>query len=271
MNYLRSMDYLEGKTKLEGEFKKAFLTIEDYYIQVYTDGRYEIQFSLKKILNDFLIAQQSGSSLEIITGPDIKDYAINIIEEVDNAKKGPLYWITTVIGIVFLLLFIILSQALLSDGNKGYTFIEKMRHMNFSLYFIRDILVLIIFICLLSYFQTKITRKLFYRPGKIRIIHFIYTLTIVLLTMFYMDNTRPYGDTLSFQMPILLFLIPFLLTTTYIIAVAFLSYRKTKAKKQALMEYEEIDIAQITCPSCGYIHDIDYPKCPKCGYHNEQE
>ena len=112
MNYLRSMDYLEGKTKLEGEFKKAFLTIEDYYIQVYTDGRYEIQFSLKKILNDFLIAQQSGSSLEIITGPDIKDYAINIIEEVDNAKKGPLYWITTVIGIVFLLLFIILSQAL---------------------------------------------------------------------------------------------------------------------------------------------------------------
>jgi uncharacterized protein (UPF0212 family) len=87
--------------------------------------------------------------------------------------------------------------------------------------------------------------------------------------MFYLDNTRPYGDTLSFQMPILLFLIPFLLTTTYIIAVAFLSYKKTQAKKQALMEYEEINISQITCPSCGYIHDIDYPKCPKCGYHND--
>ena len=25
-------------------------------------------------------------------------------------------------------------------------------------------------------------------------------------------------------------------------------------------------IAQRTCPKCGDVHDIDYPKCPKCGF-----
>lgn len=27
---------------------------------------------------------------------------------------------------------------------------------------------------------------------------------------------------------------------------------------------EEDQIAQIECPNCGKIHDIDYPKCPFC-------
>jgi len=25
-------------------------------------------------------------------------------------------------------------------------------------------------------------------------------------------------------------------------------------------------ISQINCPTCGYLHDIDYPKCPSCGH-----
>ena len=26
------------------------------------------------------------------------------------------------------------------------------------------------------------------------------------------------------------------------------------------------ELPQKTCPSCGTIHDFDYPKCPKCGH-----
>lgn len=29
-------------------------------------------------------------------------------------------------------------------------------------------------------------------------------------------------------------------------------------------ESEENDLSQRTCPSCGTVHDFDYPKCPKC-------
>ena len=30
------------------------------------------------------------------------------------------------------------------------------------------------------------------------------------------------------------------------------------------------EIAKITCPNCGGIHDMDYPKCPYCKYdYNE--
>ena len=29
-------------------------------------------------------------------------------------------------------------------------------------------------------------------------------------------------------------------------------------------ESEENDLSQRTCPSCGAVHDFDYPKCPKC-------
>lgn len=34
---------------------------------------------------------------------------------------------------------------------------------------------------------------------------------------------------------------------------------------------EEDQIAQIRCPNCGKVHDIDYPRCPICknDYHNE--
>ena len=27
---------------------------------------------------------------------------------------------------------------------------------------------------------------------------------------------------------------------------------------------EDSDLPKRTCPSCGTIHDFDYPKCPKC-------
>lgn len=38
------------------------------------------------------------------------------------------------------------------------------------------------------------------------------------------------------------------------------------------IENEE-EIAQMTCPECGHIHDMDYPKCPACkhNYQYEQE
>ena len=29
-------------------------------------------------------------------------------------------------------------------------------------------------------------------------------------------------------------------------------------------ESEGNDLSQRTCPSCGTVHDFDYPKCPKC-------
>jgi predicted RNA-binding Zn-ribbon protein involved in translation (DUF1610 family) len=30
-------------------------------------------------------------------------------------------------------------------------------------------------------------------------------------------------------------------------------------------------IAQITCPNCGDVHDIDYPKCPNCGHKTPED
>ena len=30
-------------------------------------------------------------------------------------------------------------------------------------------------------------------------------------------------------------------------------------------------IAQVKCPECGGIHDMDYPKCPYCRHNYEEE
>ena len=36
--------------------------------------------------------------------------------------------------------------------------------------------------------------------------------------------------------------------------------------------YDEAEdrIAQVRCPKCGTVHDMDYPKCPKCKYNYEE-
>ena len=34
------------------------------------------------------------------------------------------------------------------------------------------------------------------------------------------------------------------------------------------IEYEEGQMAQTTCPTCGREHDLDDPKCPFCGAKN---
>ena len=36
------------------------------------------------------------------------------------------------------------------------------------------------------------------------------------------------------------------------------------------LEPEEDRMFQITCPNCGYEHDLDDPKCPRCGSKNMQ-
>ena len=269
MNYLRSFDYIEDKNRLKDEFKEAFLTIEGYYIQEYTEDKYEVQFSLKQLLHDFLMAQESGKSLEMVAGPDIKDYAVKIIDTALKPKRSPLYWVSTVIGFVWLLLFIMLSHTLLSDSNKGYSFFEKLRHLYFYIYYVRDLALLIAVAYLFIYIHKRITKRLFYRPGQIKTLNIAFSLSIALFTTCYIKFVSPYGNELRLHMPLSISLILTLITTTYMIVVCIISYRKTKEKKRALIEYEEANIEQVTCPSCGHIHDIDYPKCPKCGFHNE--
>ena len=34
----------------------------------------------------------------------------------------------------------------------------------------------------------------------------------------------------------------------------------------ARLKVKEDRIAQVKCPKCGTIHDMDYPKCPYCGH-----
>ena len=41
---------------------------------------------------------------------------------------------------------------------------------------------------------------------------------------------------------------------------------KREFESQAMDETVEDEIVQRTCPGCGRVHDIDYPKCPNCKY-----
>jgi DNA-binding ferritin-like protein (Dps family) len=268
MNYLRSYEYFEAENKLNGDFKKSFQLIKTYYIQAYTEERYEVQYSLKQILNDFLIAQEAGRSPDTIIGPDIKDYAIKTIEEELKHKKNTLYWVTCIVTYVWFFLFIILVNAILSDTNKEYVFIEKMRHMRVYINYARDFLILLAIFVLLDYIRKMITRRLFYRPGLIKSVHIIYIVSIALLSKEYLKYIKRYGNETGLNVPLSLFLVLFIITTTYII-IFIASYRKTKDKKRALLSIEEANIEQVICPSCGHVHDIDYPKCPKCGYSNQ--
>lgn len=45
-------------------------------------------------------------------------------------------------------------------------------------------------------------------------------------------------------------------------------YYKAKAvmEKEPVAETVQDELWQRTCPNCGLVHDIDYPKCPKCKY-----
>lgn len=42
--------------------------------------------------------------------------------------------------------------------------------------------------------------------------------------------------------------------------------QKTALKNEALDTTIEDKIWQRSCPKCGEIHDMDYPKCPNCKF-----
>ena len=42
--------------------------------------------------------------------------------------------------------------------------------------------------------------------------------------------------------------------------------QKRELENYPIDETIEDKIAQRTCPQCGDVHDVDYPKCPKCGF-----
>lgn len=265
MNYLKSLEYKEGKDNLHREFREAFLSIEGYYVQVYTEQSYEVQSSLKQILNDFLMAQEAERPIEAIAGHDVKGYALNIIKSKFKVKKSPLYWITGFMTVAWLFLFLLFVRTLTIADNIDYTFTEKLRLIYFNI----DLLIVIALAFLFEYIRKNIIERLFYRIGAIKATHFILTLPIALLTIFYTSYTSFYANASGFRIPLSLFLTLGFITTTYLIVACIISYRKTRAKKRALVTYEEISIEQVDCPSCGHRHDIDYPKCPKCGYHSE--
>lgn len=267
MHYFESLEYKEDKDNLYGEYKDAYQAIEGYYIQVYTGQSYEVQSSLKQILKDFLKAQESEKPLKMIAGDDIKEYALSIIETRFNENRkpsNPLYLLTTAMTIVWLILFMMFVRSFSYDDYTGYSFIEKMRHLYFGI----ELLIVIALIYVLDFVRRSLTKKLFYRLGLIRVIHILFMIILSLLVVLYISYTNPTASLLSLRIPEALFLILALITTIYIIVVSIASYRKTKAKKRALVVYEEINIEQVACPSCGLNHDIDYPKCPSCGYRN---
>lgn len=43
--------------------------------------------------------------------------------------------------------------------------------------------------------------------------------------------------------------------------------QKTALKNEPLDTAVEDKIWQRTCPKCGEIHDMDYPKCPNCKFN----
>lgn len=265
MNYLGSIDYFEAKVQLRDEYKEAFTAIEGYYIRVYTPEKYEVQYSLKQILKDFLSAQDAGKPLNTVVGPDVRDYAIGIIEAELKPKKIFQYWLTNIVFFVWTILMLMFAHVFLSDAYKEHTFIERMRNMYFYMYYVIDLLLLVICYFILTNLRKRISRKLFYRLGLIKLLHIAFVLSILVLAACYLKLTDHYGNELRLHMSLSLYLILFIITTAYLLVAVFISYRETRAKELALVTHEEDSIQQVICPSCGHVHDIDYPKCPSCG------
>lgn len=235
MNYLRSIEYKDDKDLLSGEYKAAYLTIENYYIQVYTEESYEVQLSLKEILKNFLSAQEAKRPIEMITGPDIKKYAIDFIEAKYKANKGLIYWLTTLVEMVWIILFMMFLQALNSEANSNYSFVEKMNHIYFSGKLFISFLIVIIISCPLYNIRLKITKCFYYRPGLMKAIRFAFTFIMILLLQYLSKLTIFYNYALSLRIPLSLYLMATFITTAYLLATGLISYRKTKAKKRALV------------------------------------
>jgi DNA-binding ferritin-like protein (Dps family) len=266
MSYLQSYEYKDGKDQLFGEYKEKFQMIETYYIQLYTEGSYEIQITLSQILNDFLQAQIDQKPLEKIIGKDIKNYALLMLEAENDREKGKntiKTMINTALVFIWLLLFLVFCNTFSFSQFKHDTFYEKINHIYFSIFEI----ILVFIACTCELIRMRAAKALFYHPKLLYFLRLLSILPFTFLMNFYFNKKELPKTKLSILVPGMPFLILFLLLTIYLIILGYLGYKKTSSKKNQLKETSDnLTPEQVVCPACNQSHDYDYPKCPHCGY-----
>jgi DNA-binding ferritin-like protein (Dps family) len=262
MNYIDSSEYKEWKDELCEDYKEKFLMIEQYYLQADRKESYEVQLTLSQILGDFLLAQRADKPLERITGKDIKKYAIRMLQAEYDSDKGKSYWISSVVLILWLILFLMIGKTFFFGQYSDLSLVEKLNHIYFSLYIVP--IIMITFIA--EYVKAKGAAFLFFRPRLIFYFRFLFTLPVTVIVIQYLGSTYTDESFLVVRISPLLFLALAVAATIYLTVICIISLKKTNTKKRELGNpMETISIEQIPCPSCGKEHDCDDPKCPYCG------
>jgi len=217
MSYLKSIQYIESKHQLKGEYEKAFMSIEKFYVNSYPRQSIDVQIALHRILDNFLAAQKEGKPLTEVIGSDIKKYALKMIDTGSKVKKLVSY----IAALLWLALFLIFIDNMPNEIHKGA-----------PLPFIVNQLIIPLSVLLTEFIRGLCKRYFFFKPDIYRYLNFMLTFLLTLLIIF--REHIPYGSVTLVQIPFSVFITLFVASTIFIIVALCISIIKTKLKKRYL-------------------------------------
>ncbi|HEX3076817.1 MAG TPA: hypothetical protein VHQ24_08145 [Lachnospiraceae bacterium] len=167
-------DYLLGKCRIKGEYKKEFTYIENYYMELYRNSRY-VEMALKQVVQDLQRAQEEEKAVNSVTGAQTWRYADTTIKKVMERERGHRGILWELARAALIVLCIMLTQIFKGDHYQ-YSFFERLNHLYIG---VSEILILVM-IYIITLGRRMIAGFLFYRPSIMTFFLFLNNLIIYL-------------------------------------------------------------------------------------------
>jgi hypothetical protein len=170
-------DYLLGKCRIKGEYKKEFTYIENYYMELYRNSRY-VEMALKRIVQDLWRAQEEEKAVDSVTGSQTWRYADTTIKKIMDRERGHRGILWELSRAVLVVLCIMLTQIFRGDSYQ-YSLYERLNHLYIG---VSEILILAM-IYIVTFGRKKIAGILFYRSSIMTFFLFLNNFIIYLATI----------------------------------------------------------------------------------------
>ncbi|HEX3021699.1 MAG TPA: hypothetical protein VHP81_04825 [Lachnospiraceae bacterium] len=180
-------EYLLGKCRMKGEYKKEFTYIENYYMERYRNSRY-VEMALKQVVQDFQRAQEDEKSVVSVTGAKTWRYADTTIKKVMDRERGHRGILWQLSQAVLVVLCIMLTQTFRGEHDQ-FSFYESLNHLYIGG---SEVLVLaMLYIIMLG--RKKIAVFLFYRPSIMTIFLFLnnFIIYLAIITIIRWERDMP--------------------------------------------------------------------------------